>query len=409
MAKAKYRKKKESRDKKRKWNLFIIFMISASMLLSGFMYLGSQEGGAPKKEILGIHVETYNMEEFSGGIILKVTEVIPEVVVVPRNKCISYYTINSISNISVAGVEVKPPEVSNPSVYPEGRYMCGDWIILRFGVGDGGNATLDELRGELDGILSDHSLHGSYVSRLLQNTTGLGSIQVVGSADIVEGDYVTASLFRKIKNNTIEAMIGFEEEKVQAGPNISAEIVNLTGITVNGEISSDININDVRDRLDTDKINLNPPRIILNETLNNETLNRLRDLAGVEIDVIKNTTTISFNASLRNISQVLNGRNLTYSLQKGGISFSVPLSSNITFIGDILSGNNVGDIEFKKTGHISITPWIIVDDRVVMIENNDRFNAVLYMDSGVGDSINVSVSTIKFGDSIIALQAFQID
>lgn len=407
MAKARYKKK--SGEGKRKWNQFIIFVISATMLLSGFMYLGSRNGSVPERETPEIHVETYGIEEFSRGTILRVTEVIPEVVVIPRDKCIGYYTLTSIHNLSIQGLEVKQPEVSNPSIYPEGNYICGDWIIFRFGTVEGDNNSLDKLTVDLNGILSDYSLHGSYMGTLLQNVTGMGSMEVVGSINTVEGDYVTASLFQKIKDNTVEDIIGFEEGRVQVGPNISADVVNVTGITINGEISSDINFDYVRDRINTDDISLNPPSIIINGTLNNETLDRLRDLDGVRIEAGGDATAIFFNASLGNISQILNEGNLTYSLQKGDILLRVPITSNTSFIEGLLSESNVRNIEFKKTGYILIAPMIIIDNQVVAMENNDRFNAILYMDSEVGDSINVSISTIKLGDRIIALQAFQID
>jgi hypothetical protein len=105
---------------------------------------------------------------------------------------------------------------------------------------------------------------------------------------------------------------------------------------------------------------------------------------------------------------MLSKEGINYSLQDGEIMLRLPLNSDITYVENVLTGDNIMNLKFGKEGLVSLPKEFILDNRVVPIRNNEKFDAVLGMDRKVGDKINVSVNTLSFGEQIIAFSASEV-
>jgi len=81
------------------------------------------------------------------------------------------------------------------------------------------------------------------------------------------------------------------------------------------------------------------------------------------------------------------------------------LNSSTGEIEALLTENGVENVTFKKTGLVSMPKEVIVNERLVPINNYLGFGSSFYMDTEVGDEINISLNTITFGEQIIPFGA----
>lgn len=410
MAKKFQRKLVRRRDNR---NLIIIgiFVVTITMLLSGFFYFSSDRTtpGIYNEGQIEPWIDKYQISQIGNfSIIAHVTDVTSDFIVMPSASCVDFETIREIQNISVNNIKVSSEVAEPATLFQPVPMICGFYMLFKFNT-DEGNISLEELKGEISEKLSKFSVFQGYIATLPVNISGTDQVYIVGYPENRVGDYLRVVLYQKITTGIGTGMIGFEERKIPVGPVLSATVVNITDIIVQGTIDTDLP-SDIQEKLNVTEFNFLPPKILINETIGNKTADRLKNLTGVNVFINseENKTEISFNSSKEKMIEVLNKEKLNYSLQEGGIIFRIPLDSDINYVMKTLTDNNIQDLRFGKEGLISLAREFILENKVVPIGNNERFDAVLEMDRRIGDRINVSVNTLRFGEQVIAFGASEV-
>ncbi len=404
----KFRKNAVKKKDNGRYILIGVFVVVITMLFSGLYF--SSERNSPKipNEVQPEPwVDKYQISQIGNfSIIVRIAGIANDLIVMPDSRCVYFETINEIQNISAGnfkGIEVaEPATASQPA-----PMICGFYTLFKFGPEEGGNPF--ELNGEIKQKLGKSSTLQGYIANLPINISGTDQVYVVGQPGNEVGDYLRIVLYQKIAFGIESGMIGFGERKIPVGPVLPATVVNITDIIVQGTVNTDLPP-DIHEKLNETEFNFLPPKIMINETIENKTADRLMNLTGVSVLVNseENRTEISFNSSKRDILEILNKEGIDYSLQDGGVMFKIPLNSDIGYVMKTLADNNILDIRLGKEGAVSLTTEFILENNVVPIRNSDRFNAVLEMDREIDEKINVTINTIRFGEQIIAFSASEI-
>lgn len=406
----KFQRKAVRRGDNSRYILIGVFVVVITMLLSGLFFFSSDGNNSQvhdEEQEPEPWIEKYQINQIGNfSIIVRITDITPDFIAMPSASCVDFATIREIQDISVNNVEVSS-EVANPSTLSQPVPMiCGFYMMFKFRT-DEGNISLEELKGEIRKKLNKFSVFQGYTATLPVNISGTDKVYVVGQPERNVGDYLRIILYQKT-GGLETGIIGFEERKIPTGPVLSGIVVNVTGIIVQGTINTDFP--DIEKKINITEMNILPPKILINETIGNKTAEGLKNLTGVDvlINPENNRTEISFNSSKGEILDILKKERINYSLQDGEIMLRLPLTSDIIYVEKVLTGNNIMNLKFGKEGMVSLPKEFILDNRVVPIRNNERFDAVLEMDRKTGDRINLSINTIQFGEQIIAFSASEV-
>ena len=400
---------REERDAKRKQRFLVAMMliVAASMLFSGIYYINIGGGPTPTGEDQTAKlslIEQYNIEPAtSGSVLVQASEMKDELLAIPMGQCMSLDSIVELRNSSIDGVESVSCEVANPQMDPGYSIICGTFIMFRFQFDLNDSGTDERVREKLSNVLSEYSLMRGYVIELDEEVLGAGEIYIIGSPETKEGDYVRAVLFTRDLIAGGTGLLGLEERIVPRGPYLPATVVNITGISVGGSIPGEFNRQAITDALELNESEFNsqPPEFTVNGTLSAESL----ELIEADIQEVGNVTVIRFNGSGEEIDAILEGEGLPYSFKPGAVFFRAGLNSSTQNISSLLEENGVTNAAFQQTGQVSMPAEVIISDRLVPIENYGAFDALFYMDTEVGDEINISLNTFTFGEQIIPFGA----
>jgi len=400
---------REERDAKRKQMFLVAMMVivAASMLFSGIYYINIGGRPAPVQDDPTTRlslIEQYQLESAtSGSILVQAGEMKNELLVIPMEQCMTLDSIVELRNSSINGVESVSCEVANPQTDPGYSIICGTFIMFKFRFDLNDSNTTALVRERLDNVLNEYSLMRGYVIELGEEVLGSNEIYVIGSKETKEGDYVRAVLFTRDLIAGGTGLLGLEERIVPSGPNFPAEVVNITGISVGGSVPGEFNRQAVMKALELNETEFNSrqPEFRVNGTLSEEGL----ELIEASIQEAGNITTISFNGSGEDIESVLVDEGLPYAFEPGAVFFQVGLNSSTEDIKSILEENGVTNTTFQKVGQVFMPVEVIINDMLLPIENNEAFDALFYMDTELGDKINIGLNTITFGDQIIPFGA----
>ncbi len=398
------KKTREEKKAERKHRfLFLMMLITAtSMLFSGVYYINIGRGQAPVKNSLAgklAMIEQYNLKPaVNGSVLAQVGEGKDELLIIPGVRCMDIDNIIELRNSSIDGVESISCEVANPRIDIQRSIICGTFILfrLRFDLNDSG--INDRVRRRLSNVLSKYNRMRGYTIKLQEDTLGSRRVYVIGSEETKEGDYVRVALFNRDLIAGGTGLLGIEERIVPKGPHFSARVVNITGISVSGAIPGEFNREEIVNSLGLNESELNSrmPEFRVNGSLSKEDI----ELIHAGIQEVGNTTIIKFNGSGEKIKDILAEEGLSYFLKPGAVFFRVGLNSSVQRIEEVLTENGVVNTTFQKAGRISMPEEIIINGRLVPIENHDAFEALFYMDTEIGDRINISLNTISLGDRI---------
>jgi len=405
---AKKTKKEIQAERKQKFMVLMMLIVAASMLLSGVYYINIGGRGTPtgQEDITAklALIEQYKLEPIgNSSVIIEVKNITQDIIAIPDTQCMQLDNIIEIRNSSIDGVESISCEVANPSSDPRYSAICGSYIMFKFRVGSNYSGVMGRITSKLEGVLDEYSLRKGYMGKPPTNILGSGEIYVVGWEGTEVGDYVRIFLFTKDLITGGTGLIGLEDRNIPKGPRFPATVVNITGISVSGKIFGDFNSSVIVESLELNESEFNSrmPEFRVNGTLSKEDL----DLITADVQETDNKTTIRFNSSKEEIEGILKGENLSYSLEPGAVFFNVPLNLSTEEIEILLTENGVENATFKKTGLVVMPREVMVDGRLVPINNYLGFGTSLYMDTEVGDKINISLSTITFGEQIIPFGA----
>ncbi len=279
----KFQRKAVKKGDNNKYLIIGVFVVAITMLLSGFFYFSS-EITTPEIHNEGQiepWIEKYQISQIGNfSIIVRITDITPDFIAMPSTSCVDFETIKEIQNISADNTEVSS-EVANPSTLSQPVPMiCGFYTLFKFRT-DKGNISLEELKGKIREKLNKFSAFQGYIAALPVNISGTDRIYVVGYPENKVGDYLRTILYQKT-GGLETGIIGFEERKISVGPILPATVVNITDIIVQGTIDADLP-SDIQENLNVTEFNFLPPKILINETIENKTADRLKNLTGVNV------------------------------------------------------------------------------------------------------------------------------
>jgi len=86
-----------------------------------------------------------------------------------------------------------------------------------------------------------------------------------------------------------------------------------------------------------------------------------------------------------------------------------PLSTSVSDIREALKSRRVTDPEIKKAGVLEVPQAVRINGKIVSVDNSDSFDAVLDIDAVEGSRVNLTLSTIEFGDQVFILGGSQAE
>ncbi len=399
-------------------NKIIIVIVSITMLFSGiwlFSRTNQQNNSNNSNYNLGLNltdINKYNVNEI-GTIIVNITKVNDRIVIIPERGCINPYIIAQIENISLLNVINKSYEIANPKIYKQIDTICGLYIFLNFDLSGNGsvnisNDTLDLMKG----IVGEFGVYRVYTGRPVQNVSYIGEIPFIANLGARIGDYYEISLLQKSVNKKNMGVIGLMRNSVAKGPIVPAEVMKINEISINAIAPYNISKDYINKKINTTgiiSIHMQKPKIIVNRLLDNETLERIRNVSGVDFISANNRTSIVFNNSeytLKKLMNILHEENV--SIEEGRVILIITPESDISKIKVLLSDIGVYNITLNKIGYVSVPDVVVIKNDVIFIKNSDNLDCILGMNTTEGDRINISLNTIDYGGGVIVTGSEEI-
>jgi hypothetical protein len=393
----KAKKKKASQNQN-----MMSYLIIGIMLLSGLYALERGGDSAPVESAPDIDAYTVT-QLFNSSLISTVKNIAPELVA-KIDKAIDYSAIRAVENTSAPGLTQVIFEIGNPQlVYTE--TLSGTYMLFRFTF----DSLDDNKTGKIKEALDSSIGKGNY--KLLLACTGSLPLNVSGpKTDEVylpcemgtkKGDNFRIFLLGKTKDSYFAGTIGFASKKVAVGPVVEAEVLNLSGILVEGVIQSDF-ASEAAKAL-SDQIELNSPQLIINASADNRTLSEIRELSGVSAESAGGKTTITFNSSYANIIQILSRENLSYDLMPGSIAALLPLSADTENVTATLFAAGASNMTYRKTGTVAVPSEVIINGRTTTIPENKNFKAILKMKTKIADKVNITLSAMQINTQVYVI------
>jgi len=407
-----YQMKKKRRER---INKIIIVIVSITMLFSGIWLFSRTNQQNNSNYNLGLNltdINKYNVNEI-GTIIVNITKVNNRMVIIPERGCINPYIIAQIENISLLNVINKSYEIANPKIYKQIDTICGLYVFLNFDLSGNGsvnisNDTLDLMKG----IVGEFGVYRVYTGRPIQNVSYIGEIPFIADVGARIGDYYEISLLQKSVNKKNAGVIGLMRSSVAKGPIVPAEVMKINEVSINAIAPYNISKDYINKKINTTgiiSIHMQKPKIIVNRLLDNETLERIRNVSGVDFISANNRTSIVFNNSeytLKKLMNILHEENV--SIEEGRVILIITPESDISKIKVLLSDIGVYNITLNKIGYVSVPDVVVIKNDVVFIKNSDNLDCILGMNTTEGDRINVSLNTIGYGGRVIVTGSEEI-
>jgi hypothetical protein len=404
----KAQKKTKQQKRNDKYQFIGAMVVIVTMLVSGLYFLGSQDrdtGTTTKTPEENLPYNSYGINQIpvNSSITVTADQSMLELVAIPKAQCISTQAIGWVYNTTVPGMRSVMLDAVDPGKNSAGD-LCGNFLFFKFAFSAIDESTVPNLNAQLANRLGDYTLKRSYVGILPVNLSGAGTdrIYVIGSTDIVKGDVAEIFLFQKTTDGSVFAL---ERNRIVQGPTVSATVSELTDIMVRGTVAGNYGLASMEKKMNITNSRLTPASFAVNGTLENKTVNELSSLPGVSVERTENQTKISYNASMDKAEGILKENNLTYSRGDGSVILQIPLNTSVSLIQQALTSGGITKPEIKKVGIIKVPELVRIDGQTVTVENSDKFNAVLNIDTNAGDRINVTLSTMQFGEQVFVLGA----
>ncbi|MFZ2456201.1 MAG: hypothetical protein WAX07_06975 [Candidatus Altiarchaeia archaeon] len=397
--------KKTKQGKNANTYQFIMAMVViVTMLISGLYFLGSGDGGTgttvPEENI---SFNSYGMNQIALNSSITVTADQPlmELVAIPKAQCVSTQAIGWVYNTTAPGIRSVMLDAVNPGKDSAGN-LCGTFLFFKFAYSAIDESTIAALNNELVNRLGDYTLKRSYVGILPVNLSGPGTdrIYVIGSTDIAKGDDAEILMFQKTSDGSVFAL---ERNRIAEGPRVSATVLDLTDIMVQGTVAGNYELENIEKRINVSNSRLTPAAFAVNGTLDNETVKEISAIPDASVEKTENQTRITYNASMDEVKSVLDGKNITYSAEDGSVILQIPLNTSVSSIQSAVKAGGITEAEIKMVGFVKVPELVRINGQIVTVENSDRFNAVLNIDAEAGDRVNITLSTMQFGDQVFVL------
>ncbi|GEM_PF-3146965 len=377
MGKYKRRVAEKPAKEKKKTNMqLMILLVSAVMLLSGF-YMFTERSSEPGGSVELPEFETYEVSPLGNGSVMVVLTEKTNVLAALPKLGVDYETINNILNETIDGVDRISVE-STPS-----------FIAFRVSTNsENGTAGAKEI---MDKTMKAYTLFRVYKAKLPSGIL-IGDIEVFGSLNRTVNESIAVLLSQKTKDNQPVGFIGFEQ--LVPKDNIPATVVSVSNVNLRGVLESWFDETVLEGIIDSD---IKQPQIVLNEPPSDSLVKKL--------NITEEDNKTWFHPLSRNVSEILDKENVSYTMGQGSISLLLSLDSDTDALTKTLADNSVENITLAKNGFVSLPEEVILYNQLVRIENNENFTAYLDFDTEVGNNITVSITAIQFGEQVIPISA----
>ncbi|MEM2918841.1 MAG: hypothetical protein QXY62_05020 [Candidatus Altiarchaeota archaeon] len=393
----KYTKKYKSEEKRKRKMLIFVLLASIIMIFSGFYYGGLTYQNQQVKQTTPQLFNQYNVQEiFDLPILTKIKSKTNDFIITfPAGAFPTIEMIKLFLNFSNSEEKINYASCDSTDKY----FLCT--LNTK-------NENLSLINEHLSKIFPKYILRRAFIAELseeLASISGINETYLIADVNSDEDTYSKAWVYKR----DILGSIAFEEKKLPKIERIPAVVLNISKYTISGTFDELPIENFLREiNISKEEIEFSQPKILVNSTIESETLSNLNSLYGVNLTTQKNITIISFNSSLQEIRKILSEKNLTYEFEKGKLQLSVSPSRDISKIKAKFAEYKITEISVKKQGTISFSDEVVSDGRVIKIGDSSNYTSTLEEKTNVSDKINISLAVIKFGNQIIPISAKEI-
>lgn len=209
--------------------------------------------------------------------------------------------------------------------------------------------------------------------------------------------------------------IGIQSNIVEGCGNVSAKVINISSINIEGEIydSNVLSMENITiSSIENPKVNItsdankaiknlvekfNP--LILKDNMTNITIMKFNNftltLTNISYKNVSQNTTIKilnfeYNSTKSEIESILKDANLTYKIIPGRIKILVKAENWNNYIYQKIN-NSIINPKIEKQGTVRVPNVCIVEKKILFIPNNENFNAILDLDTKIDDAISVTI------------------
>ncbi|OYT54431.1 MAG: hypothetical protein B6U72_02605 [Candidatus Altiarchaeales archaeon ex4484_2] len=394
--------RKNDRERIERRNRILIGIVSLTMIFSGvWFFSGSRAPPESTSDVdVSMLIDSYMVNEL-GDVVVEVSGARNHLVAVPKRGCLNPYIINEIRNLSSNSVVNVSFEVANPEEYGSSDSVCGLYALINMDSTDNSSNLSDESRVLLRNVLGDYMLYSSFPARSLDNLSFVDEVRVIVNPDAVVGDFFVVSVLQKMDGS---GFIGLLKAPVAKGPVVQGEIVDVYGLQFTGLISDGFNKTVVEESLDPDLVksfNVDAPRIVVHDPLDDSLTSSLNSLSGVRLESSGNETLVYFNDSRRGVLGLL--EDIDYSVVEGRFVLSASAGVDINKTGRVLRDAGAWNLSISRLASVSVPEVVDFDGDIVFLRNKGLVDSLVGLDASVGDRINVSLSTLSFGEQTVVV------
>ncbi|MEA1925014.1 MAG: hypothetical protein U9M95_04010 [Candidatus Altiarchaeota archaeon] len=394
--------RRKDRKKVERRNRILIGIVSLTMVFSGVWFFSGSR--APQESAADVDtiklIDSYMVNEL-GDAVVEASGARSHMVAVLETGCLNSYIINEVENLSLDNVEGVSFEVANPREYGGSDSICGLYALINLKLAGNLSNLSKASRTLLKNVVGEYRLYGSFTARSLDNQSFVDDLRIIVDPDAVVGNSFVVSVLQKMDGS---GFIGLLKAPVAKGPVVQGEVVEIYGLRFSGLISDDFNKTVVDDSLDPELVNsfvVDAPRIVVHEPLKNNLTSHLNNLSDVSLESSGNETLIHFNGSRDRVLGLL--EDMVYSVIEGRFVLSAGAGVDMNDTRRVLQDDGAWNLSIDKLASVSVPQVVDFDGRVVYLRNEGLIDSVMGLNTSVGDRINVSLSTLSFGEQTMVV------
>ncbi len=394
--------RRRDREKIERRNRILIGIVSLTMVFSGvWFFSGSRAPQEPTADIDAINlIDSYRVNELGDAAVV-VSGARKQLVAVLDGGCLNSYIINEVKNLSIDNVNSVSFEVANPREYQGSDSVCGLFAFINLELAENVSNLSEASRTLLKNIVGDYRLYGSFHARSLDNQSFVDDLKIIVDPDAVVGDSYVISVLQR---NDGSGFIGLLKADIAKGPIVPGKVVDVYGLRLSGSITDDFNKTFVEESLDPDLVKsfvVDAPRVAIHEPINNSITSTLNNLSGVRTESYGNETLVHFNKSREQVLDLLVDYN--YSINEGRFVLSAGAGVDINETGRVLQDAGAFNLSIDKLASVLVPRIVEFNENVVYLKNEGLVDSVVGLKNSAGDIINVSLSTITFGEQTMVV------
>ncbi|MFN3527585.1 MAG: hypothetical protein ACK4YO_00585 [Candidatus Altarchaeaceae archaeon] len=414
---------KRREERKRKLMIIIMIFFGAGTFIIADLYYGITNPPQIQERFKNPIDNFFEMNFKADNIIFEIKNFTDEYYIFPKaDQRFDWQTLQNIKNLSyISSKGIEKIEID---------FIKDRGIGIKFKVNKTANFSQEEI---LDDIFETYKyivniedknrilgIYKGYVAMLPKTSENEVYIFALPST---KQNYVIGSLYL---TNISQRQIGIQSDIVEDCSIVSAYVLNITSVNVDGEIYDLKFINKIKEfNVTLNNLNVENPKIV---NISNESL-AIKNIAKlnpeIQIDTKTNNTIIKFknfvvtlnisnltteenlsknianiadrakilnfeyNSSKEEIEEIL--ENANYSIVPGKISFEIdPKLWNDEIYNYI--NKSVTNLKIEKEGKVKVRRVCVTENKLVIIPNNENFNAKLNLDTNEGNKIIVGIA-----------------